>query len=296
MEKLKVLFIDNRMTEIRRQLKESGVSDEYEILPLKKIDHMTVYQVSENEPDVIVIGFGLGQFHREYQDGADIIKYLKRKHYRGRFIANTGGGVRLFAQKGAVVDASANRSGEGLRNALRDVANQIRLINDPSATIESGNAQMLLDSKPMDYELLERKIISLLNKGEVTPELELLLEAFLQSRQNYIPVHGRWVHALSHFSDELWGLRMTSWIARFNEAAFRGAIELGDTNCSDRLLSNFYSYAQWNDDPADFNITGENLSWADWTGWYLRVKRRIEASPFESEAAFLLWKSQQSED
>jgi hypothetical protein len=144
-----------------------------------------------------------------------------------------------------------------------------------------------------DYHEGETFVFAVLREEKSTPELvEAVLEAFLGTRETRYAQHGYWVHSLSHFADELWKRRMDAWIKKFNEVAFKGANELRDTNCSDRLVNDFGSYAKFDDDPADFALTPENLRWMDWK-YSEYAKARIEAGRFESEEAFLRWELRQ---
>ena len=115
------------------------------------------------------------------------------------------------------------------------------------------------------------------------------LEVFLRKRENINPEHGYWVHSMSHFSEFLWKHRMIEWIKRFNEVAFRGANELKNDSCCDRLMYDFVKYSHWGDDPANFHISLDLMGWMDWTH-YQYAKARIEAGTFNSEIDFLKWK------
>ena len=146
-----------------------------------------------------------------------------------------------------------------------------------------------------DYHEGERFVFTVLREEKSTPELvEVVLEAFLGTRENRYQQHGYWVHSLSHFTEILWERRMDGWIKKFNEVSFKGANELRDSNCSSRLVSDFSSYAKFDDDPADFHLTPENLRWMDWE-YAAYSKARIEAGRFASEEAFLRWKLHQPE-
>lgn len=142
------------------------------------------------------------------------------------------------------------------------------------------------------YHEGESFVFTVLREKKSTPELvEAVLEAFLGTRENRYKQHGYWVHSLSHFTEILWERRMDGWIKKFNEVSFKGANELRDSNCSDRLVDDFGSYAKFDDDPADFALTPENLRWKEWNPEYDGyTKARIEAGRFESEGAFLRWK------
>ncbi|MBI4598886.1 hypothetical protein HY734_01670 [Candidatus Uhrbacteria bacterium] len=104
--------------------------------------------------------------------------------------------------------------------------------------------------------------------------------------------HG-WTHSLSHFTEKLWERRMVGWIKKFNQTAFFGANDLEDPSCSERLILDFAKYGKWDDDPADFHITPENIGWMDWR-YQEKTRLRIEHGPFESEEAFLKWKAENS--
>jgi len=146
------------------------------------------------------------------------------------------------------------------------------------------------------YEEGENFVFAVLGEEKSTPELvEVVLETFLKTRRNRYEEHGYWVHSLSHFTKILWERRMDEWIKKFNEVAFKGAQELGNFNCCDRLVNDFGKYAtKWDDDPADFHLTPENLcrikiSWE----YFMEAKARIEAGRFKSEEDFLCWKLRQ---
>lgn len=157
--------------------------------------------------------------------------------------------------------------------------------------------EMIRDTK--DYGEGESFAFTVLGECKSTPELvEAVLEAFLKAKPDYAAGHyggghGGWVHSLSHFTEILWERRMDSWIKKFNEVAFKGANELGDSNCSDRLVYDFGKYAKFNDDPVDFGLTPENLVWMEWNTHTAYTKARIEAGRFESEEAFIRWKLHQ---
>lgn len=145
------------------------------------------------------------------------------------------------------------------------------------------------------YHEGERFVFTVLGEEKSTPELvEAVLEAFLSTRENRNREHGGWVHSLSHFTAILWERRMDGWIKKFNEASFKGANELRDPICSDRLVGNFGTYARYDDDPADFGLTLDNLSWMNWK-YDQYSKARIEAGRFESQEAFLRWKLRRPE-
>lgn len=163
--------------------------------------------------------------------------------------------------------------------------------------IQSGQIdraiEMVQDVK--DHRDSELFVFTVLNEENSTPELvEATLEAFLGTRKNRSPEHGYWVHSLSHLTKTLWKRRMDSWIKKLYEVALKGANELQNYNCCDRLAIDFAYYSEFDDDPADFALTPENLCRIDWK-YATYAKARIEAGRFESEEAFLCWKLRQPE-
>ena len=135
----------------------------------------------------------------------------------------------------------------------------------------------------------EEFVFVVLGEEKSTPELvEAVLEAFLGTRENRKPGHSSWVHSLSHFNDILWKRRMVGWIKKFYEMSFKGANELKDSGCCDRLVASFMESANWDDVPADFHLTIDNLEWADWK-YYGKERARIEMGRFETEETFLRW-------
>lgn len=123
--------------------------------------------------------------------------------------------------------------------------------------------------------------------------VEAVLEAFLATRENRYEKHGYWVHSLSHFTKHLWERRMVAWIKRFNDVAFKGANELHDPNCCDRLVGEFASHANWDDDPVAFGLTSDSLRWMKPNEYNEYSRARIESGKFASEEAFLRWKVRQ---
>jgi len=156
---------------------------------------------------------------------------------------------------------------------------------------------MAIIKNETDHHEGENLVSTILRTKESTPELlEAALEMFLNTKKNSYQQHGFWVHSLSHFSGPLWRHRADKWIKKFYETAFKGANELGNPSCSDRLVDDFAWYANWNDDLTDFGLTPENLRCLnDIHDKHLNkklayAKSRIEASPFASEEAFIRWK------
>ncbi len=79
--------------------------------------------------------------------------------------------------------------------------------------IQSGlNDQAIkLVQGTQNHDECEVFVYTILGEGKSTPELtEAVLEAFLGTRENRAPQHGRWVHSLSHFNKLLWVLNYES--------------------------------------------------------------------------------------
>lgn len=153
---------------------------------------------------------------------------------------------------------------------------------------------------PADYHEGELFVITALGRDPavIAPAevLDAALEGFLGTRQHSNPAHGYWVHSLSHFTEQLWRLRLMEWLKRLHEAAFLGANQLGDINCSNRLVVDYEAYARWDDDPAALGYTTEGLAWTATvnTKYIAGALGRIRACPFADEAAYLQWKADQA--
>ena len=115
-----ILFIDDRVDEVLRQWHLSGCESEHALLPVEPFDSIerSAEVVGTFQPDVIVIGFGLGI---PGVDGASVIRALRKRGYRGHVIANSGGGSKQFHDAGVEVDASANRNPSQLNQTLKSV-------------------------------------------------------------------------------------------------------------------------------------------------------------------------------
>lgn len=153
-----------------------------------------------------------------------------------------------------------------------------------------------LAGQAVGYNEGEGFVFAALREEGTTPELlEAALEGFVGTRLNFDPYHGYWVHSLSHFTKELWTRRMLSWIKRLNEIAFRGALELGDVTCCDRLVEDLERHGLWSDAPEDVGLIPENLAWLKVDEYRRCVKARIDAGAFASEADYVAWRLRQLE-
>lgn len=154
---------------------------------------------------------------------------------------------------------------------------------------EISKIEQAIDEADGDYHEAEHLVFDILgiepmNKALIDRALQKFMDSHDDCEGN--PEHGYWVHSLSHFTDNLWHLRLTDWLKKFYKVAFDGAIKFRDSNCSSRLVGSFEAYALWSDDPADFHLVLKNMAWMDWE-YYGSAKERIKKGPFKSEADFL---------
>ncbi|MFH1171370.1 MAG: hypothetical protein V1778_02430 [bacterium] len=169
---------------------------------------------------------------------------------------------------------------------MNDRSEELKTLIQEGRMVEA----LAMVSSAADYREAETFVFAVLREESSQPELvDHALQVFLNSRRTGWREHGYWVHSLSHFTDILWKRRLDldAWIARFNEVAFRGANE-GDPNCSDRLVDDFASFARWDEDPAHFHLTMDNLRWMKW-GEDDFARGRIEHGAFSSEEEYVRW-------
>lgn len=117
----KVLFVDDRLGEIIRQWQLSGCASNHELLPLEPFDSIerTCQIVNTFEPDVVLIGYGLG---KPDITGADVIRSLRQEGYNGNIVANSGGGAEQFSQADVEVDGAADRNPHDLKMVVDNLA------------------------------------------------------------------------------------------------------------------------------------------------------------------------------
>lgn len=113
----KVLFVDDRPSEINRLWQQSGCESNHELLPVEPFETIerTCQIVHTCQPDIVLVGYGLG---KPNITGADVVLALRKDGYRGQIVANSGGGPEQFKRDGVQVDASTNRNFTNLRNIL----------------------------------------------------------------------------------------------------------------------------------------------------------------------------------
>lgn len=133
-----------------------------------------------------------------------------------------------------------------------------------------------------------------LQEGASDELLDATLEAFLISldnslywKENKKASNNEGVLFFQIIGLELWKSRKVDWIKRLNEAMLKNANELGDHSGLWTLVVNFWNHAIWSDDPADYHLNLDNLSW-----WEYRqgIREWISHGKFESEEDFLRWR------
>ncbi len=160
--------------------------------------------------------------------------------------------------------------------------------NETAKTIE-------LVSAPESYMEAEGFVHRILGNTNSPPELiEATLNGFYKSRRSAQRDHGGWVHSLSHITSKLWERRLLGWIKMFNEAAFLGAAETGDYNCSDRLVNDFARYSQWQDDPAEVHLMTSKITWLELSKHNRYAIERVAAGKFKTEQDGLRWELRQT--
>jgi len=171
--------------------------------------------------------------------------------------------------------------------------------------VKEVNVEMCLafmrERENANYHDAEEMVIAVLRADNFNLEnhdkvLEAALTAFFNSRdENNAMNHGQWVHSLSHFIDKLWEYNMLDWVKKYYEAAFKGSVELNNSNCCDRLINSFNEYDNGSMAPAEFGLTLENLKGVqivdkEEPAKYESAIKRSEAGKFATEVDFLIWK------
>ncbi len=97
----------------------------------------------------------------------------------------------------------------------------------------------------------------------IEEKLQLAVHAFLAfDADGYIQAKGvrcdrrvvLWIHALSHFTRELWELRQYEHLQALYREAHKRSSEVGDYGCMDRLLEAFLEHARWFHNPRDYGF------------------------------------------
>lgn len=181
---------------------------------------------------------------------------------------------------------------------MSDITKKLEVLIAESKSDKSKVAQvfeLVATMVQLGHHEGEETVYTVMKAGVDAPDglLDRTLEGFMQTWRDWD--HGSWVHSVSHFTGDLWKIRpaMDKWIKEINRVAFKGADELGDSNCCDRLVNDFARFARWDEDPADFGLTLDNLKWMNWK-YCAYSKARIEHGKFTSEAEYVYWQIQQA--
>lgn len=113
---VRILFIDDRMNEVTRQWQLSGCAAKHTLLPFEPFVSVkkTRETMEKQQPDVVVIGYGLG---KQNANGTDVICALRESGYAG-FVVGNSGDPSQFLQSGVEVDGMADRKPETLKSVL----------------------------------------------------------------------------------------------------------------------------------------------------------------------------------
>lgn len=111
---MKVLFIDDRKTEIERLVDMSGINRVHQVkIYVFNTLGDCLHIVCDFDPDVILIGHGLASYPIT---GLDVINYLRAQGVCAQIIGNSGGGAILFENDGIRIDGSVDRHPSKLAN------------------------------------------------------------------------------------------------------------------------------------------------------------------------------------
>ncbi len=176
-----------------------------------------------------------------------------------------------------------------LKQALSEGKSEaaLAILNNSNVTAQDFPSYRFNSQKRLETHFAKQALSEIFMTGKPMVELvKVATDKFIGSRVD--ADHGSWVHDLSHITDGFWKRGLKSQIARLNTVAFEGAYRLGDTSCSDRLVSDFARSATWDAVPAEYGFNEENLRWVDKLSGSERkdVENNlgfIRQFPFESE-------------
>lgn len=100
---MKILFVDDRLNEVKNLLEDSGCGSTHEILPLEVFSSVerTCELARVHQPDAVFIGFGLSKWPIT---GADVVRALREQGFGGQIVGNSGGGPSSFEQEGIHIE------------------------------------------------------------------------------------------------------------------------------------------------------------------------------------------------
>jgi hypothetical protein len=105
---MRVLFIDDREREVERLIALSDIDRDHavEIFIFTNLDD-SFRVASHFRPEIIFVGHGLSAYPLT---GSDVIRHLRSRGVRARFIGNSGGGAILFESDDIKLDGAVNRN------------------------------------------------------------------------------------------------------------------------------------------------------------------------------------------
>ena len=105
---MKVLFIDDRISEIERLVLLSGVNHHCEVRTHIFTEMSECTRVAETfDPDIIIIGHGLSAYPIT---GSQVVTHLRARGSRAKMIANSGSGKYGFDSDRVSIDGSVDRN------------------------------------------------------------------------------------------------------------------------------------------------------------------------------------------
>ncbi len=115
---MKVLFIDDRPSEIIALWQRSGLESTDTLLPVTPFVSLekALQQIKDFNPDMIVIGYGLG--HPELT-GADVVNFLRKNAVKALLVGNSAGGLHQFEQSGVKLEKSIDRNPTNLKKLVQ---------------------------------------------------------------------------------------------------------------------------------------------------------------------------------
>lgn len=112
---MRILFIDDRPHEIEQMVERAGLdTGEVRILVFASIDQVLL-AIAEYQPEVILVGHGLGANRPNGDQVAQAILLLEDDEFNGYVVGNSGGGEVQWA---TYLPHHANRQPDRLRAIL----------------------------------------------------------------------------------------------------------------------------------------------------------------------------------
>lgn len=302
--KHRVLFIDDRMDEIKALWAAVDCREKHELLPLEPFDSISraVQLVMQHKPTMVVIGHGLGQ---PGITGTDVIRALRVGGYSEWIIGNSGGASPFFddgLRIGVIDEFNIGRKGAMLNQCLSDsnfAASRPLTVNILKQYLQEGRLDDFTATVPIlakDVFVAEQLVAICLCQTSISaPALTVAIDRFVEVGrwQSKPEDHGNWLHSASHFTKNLWELDDQMYAKKVYAQACGKIVEFEKKqtykiklafNCLDRLVGNFLWCAKWDTNPAEYGFTAEVIAIQHkWVG--PGPVERTALFPFASEAA-----------